>query len=514
MKRAIRYLRFSDKKQSNGSIERQELYTDQWILNNKVELVDTFIDRGRSARTFDRPDFNKLQAFISKHYRKVDFLVVDQLDRFSRDAGEAIKLIKKLQMTYNIQIVSVTEGITYDYSTPGSFFRTGLQLLLAEEDNINRSVKIRGGIYTAKAKEGRYIYNKPPFGYYKTGESKNRHLVINETEASIVRYIFKSYLQDMPLYLIEDNAKEMGFKRYGKGAIQRILSYPLYVGLQHVDAFKEYPGGLFPAKHEPIVDLSTWEQVQRKLKKPEKDKVTIDENLPLRGVLKCHCGDYLTGAPSKGKMGKYYYYYKCNKTKHLNASAIKAHSQIEEVFGLMSLPEKAFKVIYSNSDKLFDQKMKADKKLLAEKRVELNIENEKLFSIEEKWIANTITQDTFDRWFSKISSTKLSLQAAIERLNGDQEGIYKIVRRNLEFLSDLKSVYQKADPIEKQELIRIGFDNNLYYKEGMYRTPTMIEILSHNSNKMRELGLLDYQKNGGLYANPPFSGPDENRTHI
>lgn len=76
MKRAIRYLRFSDKKQSNGSIERQELYTDQWILNNKVELVDTFIDRERSARTFDRPDFNKLQAFISEHYRKVDFLLL------------------------------------------------------------------------------------------------------------------------------------------------------------------------------------------------------------------------------------------------------------------------------------------------------------------------------------------------------------------------------------------------------------------------------------------------------
>jgi site-specific DNA recombinase len=126
MKRAIRYLRFSDKKQSNGSIERQELYTSQWIKNNDVELVDTFIDRGRSAKTFDRPDFIKLQEFISRHYRTVDYLVVDQLDRFSRDAGEAIKLVKKLQMSYNIQIVSVTEGITYDYSTPGSFFRTGL----------------------------------------------------------------------------------------------------------------------------------------------------------------------------------------------------------------------------------------------------------------------------------------------------------------------------------------------------------------------------------------------------
>ena len=47
------------------------------------------------------------------------------------------------------------------------------------------------------------------------------------------------------------------------------------------------------------------------MKRPEKEKVTVNDELPLRGVLKCHCGKPLTGAPSRGKMGKYYYYYKC-----------------------------------------------------------------------------------------------------------------------------------------------------------------------------------------------------------
>src|SRR6218665_1185355 len=104
MKKAIRYLRFSDRKQSNGSIERQELYTSQWLRNNEVDLVDTFIDRGYSAKTFDRPDFIKLQEFIAKHHKKVDYLIVDQLDRFSRNASEAMGYVKKLQKTYSIQI--------------------------------------------------------------------------------------------------------------------------------------------------------------------------------------------------------------------------------------------------------------------------------------------------------------------------------------------------------------------------------------------------------------------------
>jgi hypothetical protein len=50
------------------SIERQELYTDQWLQFNNVELADTFIDRGRVCKTFDRPDlcFKRLFPNILK----------------------------------------------------------------------------------------------------------------------------------------------------------------------------------------------------------------------------------------------------------------------------------------------------------------------------------------------------------------------------------------------------------------------------------------------------------------
>lgn len=512
MKKAIRYLRFSDRKQSNGSIERQELYTGQWIRNNDVELVDTFIDRGYSAKTFDRPDFKKLQEFIAKHHKRVDYLIVDQLDRFSRNASEAMGYVKKLQQTYSIQIVSVTEGITFDYDTPGSFFRAGLQLLLAEEDNINRSIKVRGGIYTAKAKEGRYIYKSPPFGYYKVGERKERRLVINESEANVVKFIYDAFLKGTPIYIIVEQAKERGFKRSGNVAIQRILSYPLYAGMQYVEPFKNYPGGLFPAQHDPIVDLATWEQVQRKLKKPEKEKVVVSDEMPLRGVLKCYCGKSLTGAPSRGKLGKYYYYYKCNKTTHLNLSAIKAHDQLRQVFGLMSLPNKSISVIRKNADLIFENKMVEDKKLLADKKRELEAEEAKLFSIEEKWITNKITQDTYERWFSSINNNRIALKASIERLSGNQNRTYKILQNNLEKLSDLEFIFNKTSPLEKQELINLGFEQNLYYQGGMYRTPTMIDLLAHNAHIMKEKELLVYEKKWGNFEVPPLSGLDGTRT--
>lgn len=506
MKRAIRYLRFSQLGQSNGSIERQELYTDQYIQHHNIQLVDTFIDRGKSAKTFDRPDFIKLQAFIAKHYKSVDYLLVDQLDRFSRDAGEAMNMVKQFQKKYSIQIVSVTEGITFDYDTPGSFFRAGLQLLLAEEDNINRSIKVRGGLYTARAKEGRFLTREKPFGYSKVGEGKQRHLEINEDEAKVVRIVYDMFLRDVPLYRIKEKAYELGFDRKGNMALDRVLANPVYAGLVRVEAFKDLPGGLFPAIHEAIIDKTTWQMVQSKMKKEDKVKVTIDDDIPLRGVLKCHCGAPLTGAPSRGKSGKYFYYYKCKHSKHNNISAIKAHEQFLNACDLMSITETNIKGIRNSCYSSIELEMKANKKKVVEKKQELDEVQLKLKKVEEKWFNDEINKDTYDRWYPVYSGQILNLEAAIERLSGNQGKIFEVLDSNLDLLSDMRYVFTKSDTLQKREFVNMVFNKNLYYQNGIYRTPTMMDMLSHNASKMEEKGYLIYQKKRDTFSSIPHSG--------
>lgn len=514
MKRAIRYLRYSHEGQSNSSIERQELYTDEWMKYNDVELVDTFIDRGKSAKTFDRPDFIKLQTFIASHYKKVDYLLVDQLDRFSRDAGEAMSMVKKLQRKYNIQVVSVTEGITFDYNTPGSFFRAGLQLLLAEEDNINRSIKIRGGIYTAMAKEGRYLNRIPPFGYKKIGERKERRLVIDDKEAEIIRFIYDAYLNGMPLYIIKQKARELGYNRKGNTNIEKILVNPVYAGMLHVKPYKDYPGGLFPAVHEPIIDIDTWKIVQDKMKKPVKFRTVIDDQIPLRGLLKCHCGQPLSGAPSRGGSGKYYYYYKCKVSKHNNISAIKAHKQLLGACELMSLPSKDVNKIRERCNYITENHINNSKIKKKEKQEQLENAQEKLYALEEKWIKNEISRDTYERWYSTYNNSIITLNGSINRLNKDQGKVFNILDRHIDKLTDMKYVYKNAETLKKREFIRIVFDSNLYYKNGIYRTPTMLYFLTHNHLKMMEKGFLVFEKKEGFPTEIPPSGVGENRTPV
>lgn len=514
MKKAIRYLRFSSDGQSNSSIEKQDLYTGQWAERNDVKVIDTFIDEGYSAKTFDRPDFIELQDFLSRHHNSVDFLVVDQMDRFSRDAGEAMSLVKKLQLKYHVQIVSVTEGITFDYHTPGSFFRAGLQLLLAEEDNINRTHKVNGGIYTAKAKEGRYIYGHPPYGYKKEGTGKSKHLVIDDYQATIVRYIYDAFLQNTPFYLIKKEAKKMGYTRTGNSIMKHLLQNPVYAGMQYVKPFRELPGGVFPANHEAIIDAITWDAVQRKLQAPEKTKVVMVDEVPLRGLLKCYCGQNLTAAPSKSRSGAYYYYYKCNKSRHLNLSAKKAHDQLDEILDVMSLSAERVAEIRAESELIFADRVKKNKLALQEKRRELSLEESKMISVEEKWITNQISQETYQRWHTDVSQRKFNLKAQIERLSKDQKELFVVLFENLDKLTNLKQVYHKATTVQKHELLRMVFDSNLYYQNGLYRTTRVIGEFAHNALILQEKGLLEIDEKKKWDPKVPLSADDRNRTYM
>ena len=69
--------------------------------------------------------------------------------------------------------------------------------------------------------------------------------------------------------------------------------------------------------------------------------------MPLRGVLKCHCGEFLTGAASRGAGGSYYFYYKRKKSGHNNNSATKAHEQFEFAMQQLSIQKKEKTMMFS-----------------------------------------------------------------------------------------------------------------------------------------------------------------------
>lgn len=489
MKKCITYLRYSKDGQSNSSIERQDIITENWYRNNDVENCDTYKDEGYSARTFDRPDIKKLFQFISTN-KHINYLVVSDLTRFSRELGDAVNMVKKIQNTYNIKIVSAGRNAIYDVNDPTSYFMMSLEFLIGNTENLKRISDINGGIYAAKKREGRYL-GAAPIGY------KNIHLENNkpgiapdEKTAHIIQFIFTAFLQNVPLNEIAKQARALGFKQQGRSALPRILSNKAYIGLLHVKAFKEYPEEWIKGIHAPIIDQHTFDAVQQKLTRKNPVQI-INDAMPLRGVLKCWCSKPLTGAPSRGKMGRYYNYYKCNTSSaHNNIAAEKAHTQLNEVWKHLSLPQRIITGVRDRSEQMLDDQLKESAKQLSAKTADIKRVEADMHSMEEKYIRNAIEFDTYQRWYTQLSTQRLQLNADIQTLRRDENETWYLLETELYKLSDLNYIYNAATTLQKQQLIRIGFDNSLYYRNKSYRTRYIMPVLAHNELILREKQLL------------------------
>ncbi len=85
MKKVVGYLRISTASQiDNTSIEMQREKIELYCKLNNIELVNTYVDEGWSAKDSDRPSYNKMIEFVSNEENDVDTIIVYKADRIHR----------------------------------------------------------------------------------------------------------------------------------------------------------------------------------------------------------------------------------------------------------------------------------------------------------------------------------------------------------------------------------------------------------------------------------------------
>ncbi|HEY5370214.1 MAG TPA: hypothetical protein VIJ75_14620 [Hanamia sp.] len=57
------------------------------------------------------------------------------------------------------------------------------------------------------------------------------------------------------------------------------------------------------------------------------------------------------------------------------------------------------------------------------------------------------------------------------QLGQDQNQVWLILYNHLEKLTDMQTLYNSATTLQKQQLVRMGFDSQLYYKSGSLSNP-------------------------------------------
>ena len=179
MRRAVSHARFSTDLQNEKSIEDQEALNRLFAQKNEYELVKFYSDAAQSGASILGARGSVGTLGHAKE-RKFDAVIVEELDRLSRDMEDLAGIHKRLSFM-NIEIIAVHEGLA-NTVTVGL---RGLVGQLFREDNAR---KVRRGMQ-GKIRSGLSAGGKA-YGYKPDPLNKGKLLIVPE-EADVVRRIFE-----------------------------------------------------------------------------------------------------------------------------------------------------------------------------------------------------------------------------------------------------------------------------------------------------------------------------------
>jgi DNA invertase Pin-like site-specific DNA recombinase len=268
--------------QEFNSLDAQRDACESYIASQRAEgwclIQEHYDDGGISGATLERPALQRLLADIE--VKRVEVLVVYKIDRLSRALMDFAKLVDVFDRN-NVTFVSVTQS----FNTTTSMGRLTLNILLSfaqfEREVIGERIRDK---FRASRSRGMWMGGHSPLGY----DVKDRKLVVNESEAAIVRTIFERFVRigsatTLARSLAAEGIRTKRQRHIDRGYLYILLNNRTYVG----DAV--HKGVSYPGEHEPIITRELWDKVHAILQESPRKRAanTRGQNTPalLKGLL-------------------------------------------------------------------------------------------------------------------------------------------------------------------------------------------------------------------------------------
>ena len=107
--KGIIYARYSSDNQREESIDGQIRECRAYADRQGIQIIDTYIDRAMTAKTDNRPDFQRMIKDSAK--KEFEVIIVWKLDRFARNRFDSAKY-KMILKQNGVRVISATEAIS------------------------------------------------------------------------------------------------------------------------------------------------------------------------------------------------------------------------------------------------------------------------------------------------------------------------------------------------------------------------------------------------------------------
>lgn len=287
-----------DKNDDSESIANQKSMLLKYALNKNWEVINVYSDDDYSGADINRPKFKELLNDCEKG--KIDIVLCKTQSRFSRDMEVVEKYIHNKFVEWGIRFVSIVDNA--DTQVRGNKKARQINGLINEwyledlSDNIRTSLQNR-------REDGLFLGSFSPYGYIKDPNDKNK-LLVDPVASEVVKEIFElskkgygyqriaGYLNDKEILTPSNYKKQNGSKyqcrqakhgvehtKWSIDTISTILKNEVYIGnlVQGKKTYVSYKNHKCIIKpkeqwtysygtHEPIIDIDTWDTIQKKFK--------------------------------------------------------------------------------------------------------------------------------------------------------------------------------------------------------------------------------------------------------
>lgn len=202
-------------------------YSNYEKQHPEFELVGIYADEGLSGTSVKkRAEMNRLIQDCEQG--KIDRVIVKSISRFARNTHDLLQTLRLLK-SYGVTVFFEEQGI--DTSQLNSEMFLTFPGMIAQQESESISGNMRWS-YKKRMESGEFNCCAPAYGF----DLVNGELVVNETEAAVVRRIFGMYLQGIGKQRIADTlndegvTKKHGEKKWNTTMITYILSNERYIG--------------------------------------------------------------------------------------------------------------------------------------------------------------------------------------------------------------------------------------------------------------------------------------------
>ena len=471
------YVRVStDEQADRGYSQRnQEEVLRKYCEINCIAIRD-IIYEDHSAKTFNRPQWNKFLQNLKKFKNKTDLVLFTKWDRFSRNAGDAYQMINMLRKL-GVEPQGIEQPL--DLSIPENKMMLAFYLAAPEVENDRRALNTFHGMRRAK-KEGRYM-GLAPSGYInRIKEDGSKYIAFDEPEASILKWAFeeisKGIFNTEQIYY---SAKRKGLKA-SRNNFWRLIRNPLYCGKIVIPKYKDEEARVVMGQHEPLISQSLYYKVQDILDgrcRNFRPKIVTTEPFPLRGFFTCpECGKLLTASISKGR-NKYYSYYHCSAGCKHRISSVTANeifeNNLKQYVPCIEMRNLYTAVIIECYNEQTKQVQEEKYKITTQ----IKDYEKRLSHIRDLLATEQIDATDYKEMKSNYTEIIVRLESKLSGIREDNGNIDKLLELGMDNLLRLHECYDNGMWVGSRDLIGSIYPENFTISENKFRTPRVNEVV-------------------------------------